>query len=125
MTHTSTALALIAGSHSWESGAPHRAEGGLVPLLSPRMADDRAVSRWSTIGAHRSSRTTQRLYVGVKPRGVWKTTDYGHVWAPIFDTQPTDRSEISPSHFEPERIYVGSGEGVQRPDCNPTGSTIH
>jgi photosystem II stability/assembly factor-like uncharacterized protein len=51
--------------------------------------------------------------------GVWKTTDYGHTWIPIFDDQPTGSIgciAVAPS--DPNVIYVGSGEGLQRPDLS-------
>jgi photosystem II stability/assembly factor-like uncharacterized protein len=51
--------------------------------------------------------------------GVWKTTDFGHTWNPIFDGQPTGSIgciAVAPS--DPNIIYVGSGEGLQRPDLS-------
>ncbi|MEO6254995.1 MAG: hypothetical protein ABIO79_16925, partial [Ferruginibacter sp.] len=51
--------------------------------------------------------------------GVWKTTDYGRTWKPIFDDQPTGSiGDIAVSPSNPNTIYVGSGEGLQRPDLS-------
>ena len=51
--------------------------------------------------------------------GVWKTTDYGRTWKPIFDDQPTGSiGAIAVAPSDPNVIYVGSGEGLQRPDLS-------
>jgi photosystem II stability/assembly factor-like uncharacterized protein len=57
--------------------------------------------------------------VGVNNGGVWKTDDYGRTWTPIFDAMPTGSIgdlAVSPSH--PDVIYVGTGEGLHRPDLS-------
>ena len=57
--------------------------------------------------------------------GVWKTTDYGRTWTPIFDDQPTGSiGAIAVAPSDPNIIYVGSGEGLQRPDLS-TGDGIY
>ena len=90
--------------------------------------------RWRNIGPHRASRTKAAagipsqpnvFYVGVVNGGVWKTTDYGRVWTPIFDDQPTGSvGAIAIAPSDPNTIYVGSGEGLQRPDLS-TGNGIY
>ena len=54
--------------------------------------------KWRCIGPHRGGRTVGAVgvpqepnvfYIGVNNGGVWKTTDYGRTWFPIFDDQPT------------------------------------
>jgi photosystem II stability/assembly factor-like uncharacterized protein len=51
--------------------------------------------------------------------GVWKTEDYGHTWTPIFDDQPTGSvGALAVAPSDPNIIYVGSGEGLHRPDLS-------
>jgi hypothetical protein len=54
--------------------------------------------QWRMIGPHRGGRTVGAVgvpqqpnvfYIGVNNGGVWKTTDFGRTWKPIFDDQPT------------------------------------
>jgi photosystem II stability/assembly factor-like uncharacterized protein len=50
---------------------------------------------------------------------VWKTTDFGRTWTPIFDDQPTGSvGSIAIAPTDPNVIYVGSGEGLARPDLS-------
>ena len=84
--------------------------------------------RWRMIGPHRGGRTVGAVgvpqqpnvfYIGVNNGGVWKTTDYGRTWMPIFDDQPTGSiGDIIVAPSNPNVIYVGSGEGLQRPDLS-------
>jgi photosystem II stability/assembly factor-like uncharacterized protein len=84
--------------------------------------------KWRMIGPHRAGRTIGAVGVPQQPNvfymaanngGVWKTTDYGRTWDPIFDDQPTGSiGDITVAPSNPNIIYVGSGEGVQRPDLS-------
>src|SRR5438876_3853783 len=90
--------------------------------------------RWRMIGPFRGGRTVGAtgvpgqpsvFYIGVNNGGVWKTNDFGHTWTPIFDDQPTGSIgalAVAPSN--PNIIYVGSGEGLQRPDLS-TGDGMY
>ncbi|HSY61584.1 MAG TPA: hypothetical protein VK796_06890, partial [Cytophaga sp.] len=83
---------------------------------------------WRSIGPYRGGRTVGAagvpqqpnvFYVGVNNGGVWKTTDYGRTWNSVFDNEPTGSIGtvvVAPS--DPNIIYVGSGEGLHRPDLS-------
>ncbi len=52
-------------------------------------------------------------YVGVGSGNVWKTTNSGTTWAPIFDNQSSysiGSVEVDPNH--PNIVWVGTGENV-------------
>jgi len=72
-----------------------------------------------TVGAVGIPTQPNVFFIGVNNGGVWKTDDYGRTWRPIFDEAPTGSVgdiAVSPSH--PEVIYVGTGEGLHRPDLS-------
>jgi hypothetical protein len=83
---------------------------------------------WRGIGPYRGGRTRgvagvpsqpNIFYVGVCNGGVWKTTDYGRTWQPIFDGQPTGSiGAVAVAQSDPNIVYVGSGEGLHRPDLS-------
>ncbi len=83
---------------------------------------------WRSIGPFRGGRTRAVAGVPSTPNvfymaqvngGVWKTDDYGRTWTPIFDDQPTGSVGcIAVAPTDANIIYVGSGEGLQRPDLS-------
>ena len=101
-----------------------------VPPLAAQPFDQRNFGemRWRSIGPYRGGRTRavagvpsqpNVFYMGVCNGGVWKTTDYGRVWRPVFDGQPTGSiGAIAVSPSNPNIVYVACGEGLQRPDLS-------
>ncbi|HEY7789655.1 MAG TPA: hypothetical protein VIC33_04010 [Vicinamibacterales bacterium] len=82
--------------------------------------------QWRDIGPTRAGRARALagvpsepnvFYVGFDNGGVWRSTDYGSTWVPLFDHEPTGSigaMAVAPSN--PNIIYVGSGAGIIRPD---------
>jgi photosystem II stability/assembly factor-like uncharacterized protein len=107
----------------------------IATTLSAQIDPSRfAEMRWRHIGPFRGGRTVAAVgiasqpnvfFIGVNNGGVWKTTDAGRVWKPIFDDQPTGSiGAIAIAPSDPNVMYVGSGEGLQRPDLS-TGDGMY
>ncbi len=83
---------------------------------------------WRMIGPFRGGRTRAAcgvpgepnvFYIGQVDGGVWKSTDYGRTWQPVFDKEPTQSiGAIAVAPSDPGIVYVASGEGLQRPDLS-------
>ncbi len=84
--------------------------------------------QWRCIGPHRGGRVLavsgirgepNTFYFGAVAGGVWKTTDAGHTWKPIFDSQPiASIGALAVSTSDPNIIYVGTGEADMRSDIS-------
>ncbi|MGC1381094.1 MAG: hypothetical protein WA814_08745 [Candidatus Baltobacteraceae bacterium] len=81
---------------------------------------------WRFVGPMRGGRTVaidgianqpNVFYIAAVNGGIWKTEDAGRTWRPVFDGEPTGSIgalAVAPSN--PQIVYAGSGEGLQRPD---------
>jgi len=100
----------------------------LLALAESRGGDFDSILRWRNIGPYRGGRTRAIAGIASQPSifymapvngGVFKSTDYGRSWRPIFDEQPTASiGAIAVSNSNPNVVYVGSGEGLHRPDLS-------
>ena len=105
----------------------------LVWVAHPAVAQTQTVSpslyqslHWRFIGPLRGGRTVALdgvasepnvFYIGAVNGGIWKTQDAGRTWTPIFDREPTGSiGAIAVAPSDPQVVYAGSGEGLQRPD---------
>ena len=100
----------------------------VVAPAAPLTAQDLSFPemRWREIGPTRAGRARavsgvaslpNTFYAGFDNGGVWRSTDYGANWVPIFDDQPTGSiGAIAVAPTNPNTIYVGSGAGIIRPD---------
>ncbi len=89
---------------------------------------------WRLIGPFRGGRTVAIsgvrgqpgiFYMAPTDGGVWKSDDFGRTWNPIFDGQDTGSiGALAVAPSDPNVIYVGSGEGLRRPDLS-TGDGIY
>ena len=80
--------------------------------------------QWRNIGPFRGGRALavtgvpgepNIFYFGAAAGGVWKTTDFGATWKPIFDAEKISSIgavEVAPSNHN--ILYVGTGEGALR-----------
>src|SRR6202035_5889969 len=72
--------------------------------------------RWRMIGPFRGGRTRAAVgvpdqpnvfYIGQVNGGVWRSTDYGRTWTPIFDNEDTQSiGAIAVAPSDPNVLYV-------------------
>jgi photosystem II stability/assembly factor-like uncharacterized protein len=84
--------------------------------------------KWRLIGPFRGGRVvavagvpgdSTTFYFGSVNGGIWKTTDAGVVWTPIFDSQPVGSiGALAVAPSDPKTIYAGTGESDIRSDLS-------
>ncbi len=100
----------------------------LLGIGQARAGEFDSILHWRNIGPYRGGRTRAIAGVPSQPNvfymapvngGVFKSIDYGRTWQPIFDDQPTASiGAIAVAPSNPNIVYVGSGEGLHRPDLS-------
>src|SRR5215475_1157646 len=88
-----------------------------VAAVSPSLYD---ALQWRMIGPFRGGRVAAvagvagdlaTFYFGSVGGGIWKTTNAGTTWFPIFDSQPiASIGAIAVAPSNPNILYVGTGE---------------
>ncbi len=107
---------MVAGIAQAIAGMPIRAQN----------VDPSAAMQWRQIGPVRAGRAralagvptqSNTFYIGFDNGGVWRSTDFGSNWEPLFDRESTGSiGAIAVAPSQPNTIYVGSGAGIIRPD---------
>jgi photosystem II stability/assembly factor-like uncharacterized protein len=100
---------------------------GLVPAINAQQSYDPGLYsglRWRLIGPFRGGRVNgvsgvpgqpNTFYFGSVGGGVWKSTNSGRSWIPVFDSQPiASIGAIGVAPSNPNIVYVGSGEADMR-----------
>src|SRR5579885_2514044 len=98
----------------------------LAPLLLAQDMNMLKGLKWREIGPFRGGRSATVTgvdslpgvyYFGAVAGGVWKTTDGGVNWKPVFDKQPISSiGAIAVAPSDHNVIYVGTGEAAIRGD---------
>ena len=98
----------------------------LAPAITAQQYDQSLYSglRWRMIGPFRAGRVNavtgvsgqpDTFYFGSVGGGVWKTTNAGRTWTPIFDSRSSASiGAIAVAPSDPNTIYVGTGEADMR-----------
>jgi photosystem II stability/assembly factor-like uncharacterized protein len=99
-----------------------------VPAAAQNLdKDSLAGMKWRLIGPFRGGRTeavagvpgTNVFYSGSVAGGVWKTTDVGLSWQPLFEHEAVASiGAIAVAPTDPNIIYVGTGEPCLRGDIS-------
>lgn len=89
---------------------------------------------WRMIGPFRGGRVDavsgapgrpHEFYFGHANAGVWKTTNAGRTWAPVFDGQAVSSiGALAVAPSRPDTVYVGTGESTLR-DSNGYGNGVY
>jgi photosystem II stability/assembly factor-like uncharacterized protein len=110
--------------HFLSSSAIRAQESGGSSSASPIDSKSYAGMKWRLIGPFRGGRALtvtgvpsqpNTYYFGAVAGGVWKTTDGGVSWDPLFEKQTTSSiGSIAVADSDPNVIYAGTGEACIR-----------
>ena len=108
----SLALTLVLVPHLVAQSFPADAFSGLkARSIGPAVTSGRVM----TIAVEPTNKAV--IYIGAASGGVWKTTNGGASWQPIFDTQGSfSIGWVTVDPKRPNVVWVGTGEGNIRND---------
>src|SRR5256884_127161 len=103
------------GADAEGSGAPV-IDSGTISGLGARNIGSAAMSgRISALAGYTDASGKVTLFVGAASGGVWKSTDGGTTFKPVFDEQPVQSiGAIALDPSNPKNVWVGSGESWTR-----------
>src|ERR1700758_5009947 len=88
-------------------------------FLGPRVGNRIA----SAVGVPGDAST---YYAGAASGGVWKSTDGGNRWEPVFDKQPAAAiGSLAVSRSDPSTVWAGTGEAWVIRDSDVMGNGIY
>jgi hypothetical protein len=101
-------------------------------LTTPLDSASQALFRWRSIGpANMSGRITdiegvpsdpKTFYVAAAAGGIWKTTNHGTTFQPVFDREAViSMGDLAVAPSNPEVLYAGTGEEDSRNSISPGG----
>lgn len=101
---------------------------------APFDLDMAAALTWRPLGPFSAGRVTAidgdvsrpgLFYAAAAGAGVWRTTDYGLSWTPVFDAPPVGSvSAIAVAASQPGIVYIAAGSDPVADDTRP-GSTVY
>ncbi len=105
------------------------ATGWISPPLANAEDKEFAAAKYRLVGPFAGGRVSRACgvpgdpltyYAATASGGVWKSSDGGLTWKPVFDDQPTSSiGSIAVANSDPNVVYVGSGEANIRGNVSP------
>lgn len=94
---------------SWKAHVQMKANSQFKNLKWRAVGPEQQGGRIETIACHPDEPYT--IYVGAGSGGLWKSSNHGTTWTPIFDDQPTfAMGSIAIAPSDPDVLWLGTGE---------------
>ena len=127
LVRQTVALALMGTALlGWPAMAQRRGGGGMAQPdgLSFRFMGPAVGNRISAVAGITGDPAT--YYAGAASGGVWKSTDSGRNWAPIFDSQTSQAiGALAVAPADPKTVWAGTGEAWAIRDSDMMGDGIY
>ena len=109
------AAAFAAGAHAAPAN-PVRFDSGTISGLGARNIGSAAMSgRIAALDVHHDELGRIVIYAGAASGGVWKSSDGGTTFKPVFDKQPVQSiGAVAVDPSNPKNVWVGTGEAWTR-----------